>query len=98
MINEDDPSDAFKYELSIYPQDLFESSVMQMVANKASSADAMCDIVNESRLESAPASNVYYVSYGCALLIGNPGHAMFHGNMDMKELLLCSKVMLMDRP
>ena len=72
--NEDDPSDAFKYELSIYPQALFESSVLPMVANKASPADAIWadaiwDIVKkESQPESVPASNVHYVIDGCALL------------------------------
>ena len=96
--NEDDPSDTFKYELPTYPQDMFESSVLQMVANKASPSDAMWDIVRESQPESVPASNVHYVIYGCALLIGYPGHAMHQGNMDMDEVLLGSKVMLMDRP
>ena len=66
--NEDDPSDAFKYELSIYPQALFESSVLPMVANKASPADAIWDIVKESQPESVPASNVHYVFDCCALL------------------------------
>ena len=59
--NEDDPSDAFQYELSIYSQDMFESSVMQMVANKASPADTMWDIVRDSQPESVPASNVHCV-------------------------------------
>ena len=59
--NEDDPSDAFQYELSIYPQDMFETSVMQMVANKASPADAIWDIVRDSQPESVPASNVHCV-------------------------------------
>ena len=49
--NEDDPSDAFQYELSIYAQDMFESSVMQMVANKASPADAMWDIVSLNQFQ-----------------------------------------------
>ena len=38
-----------------------------MVANKASPADAMWDIVRESQPESVPASNVHYVIDGCAL-------------------------------
>ena len=77
---------------------MFEFSVLQMVANKASPADAMWDIVRESQPESVPASNVHYVIYGCSLLIGYPDHAMHQGNMDMEEVLLCSMVMLMDRP
>ncbi len=83
--NEDDPSDAFKYELSIYPQVLFEPSVLPMVANKAIPADAMWDIVKEYQLESVPTSNVHYVIDGCALLIGYPGHA----SMDMEESSCC---------
>ena len=52
---------------------MFESSVLQTVANEASPVDAMWDIVRESQPESVPASNVHYVIYGCALLIGYPG-------------------------
>ena len=77
---------------------MFESSVLKMVANKASPADATWDIVRESQPESVLASNVHYVTYGCALLIGYHGHAMHQGNMDMEEVLLGSMGMLMDRP
>ena len=69
-----------------------------MVANKASPADAMWDIVRESKPGSVPASNVHYVIYGCALPIGYPGHVMHQGNMEMEEVLFDSMVMLMDRP
>ena len=62
---------------------MFESLVLQLVANKASLADAMWDIVMESQPESVPASNVQYVMYDCVLLIGYPGHAMHQGNIDM---------------
>ncbi len=77
---------------------MFESLVLQIVANKASPADAMWDIVRESQPESVPASNVHYVIYGCAFLISYPGQAKHQGNMDLEEVLLGSMVMLMDRP
>ena len=69
-----------------------------MVANKAPPADAMWDIVRESQPESVPASNVHYVIYGCALLIGYPGHVMHQGNMEMEEVLFGSMVMLINGP
>ena len=92
--NEDDPSEAFKYELSIYEQGLFASSALPMVASKASPADAMWDIVKESQPESAPASNVHYVIDGCALPVGYASRKYGYGI----EILLCSMVMLMNQP
>ena len=66
--NGDDVADAFRYELGSYPPALFESSQLLRQANKASLADAMWDIVNESQPESAPKLDVHYIVDGGALL------------------------------
>lgn len=66
--NDDNPADAFKYEMCSYPPALFESPVLPREANKASLADAMWDIVKDSQPESVPSSNVHYVIDGGALL------------------------------
>ena len=54
----DDAAEAFRYELCSYPPALFESLWLLRQANKASLADAMWDIVKESRPESAPKLDV----------------------------------------